>query len=81
MLVGVKGEKIEASRMTVSDPMGKREVIEADTFIIATGATPRQEEWSYLKHIFKSLYFVGDTAGPRGIMEAIAEGNWAGRMI
>lgn len=82
MLVSVKGEKIEGERFIFRDREGKQQVIEADTLIIAAGGSPHQEEWEGLKFKVKDLYFIGDIAEPRGgILEAISEGNRAGRTI
>jgi len=81
MLVGVNGEKIEGKHFIGKDREGKRQVFQADTIILAAGMRPRQEYWACLESKIREVCFVGDVVMPRGILEAIHEGNRAGRTI
>lgn len=81
MLVGANGEKIEEKRFIFKDRKGKRQVCETDTIILAAGMGPHQEYWECLKSKIQDVYFVGDVVMPWGILEAIREGNRAGRGI
>jgi hypothetical protein len=82
LLVGIKGEKAEKKRLFLFNNQGKQQAIEADTFLLAAGETSGLEEWASLeKWDAGRVCWVGDVTGSRGILEAVAQGNFAGRSI
>ncbi len=81
MFSGVKQAKFEAKKIIFDLGGGKETVIETDLVIIAAGRISRQEQWKDLKIKFKNVFFVGDVANPRGILEAVSEGNHVGRNL
>jgi len=81
MHAGVRGEEIEGKRLNFQDHEGKWKALEIDTILLAAGWRPRQEHWASLKSKIPEVYFIGDVAEPRGILESISEGNRAGRML
>ncbi len=81
LVTGITAERVEGKVFLFQDPAGKEQRIEFDTLILAAGRSPGQKAWESLKSKVKDLYFVGDVIESRGIMEAIAEGNQAGRVV
>lgn len=82
MQSGVKGQRIDGKRFMFQDREGKERSIEADTVILAAGGSPNQKKWETLKSRVKDFYLVGDITDPQArILEAISEGNRAGRMV
>jgi len=50
--------------------------------VVAAGVKPDKGEWETLEGRVRDLYFAGDTRDPHGgILEAITEGNRAGRSL
>ena len=79
---GVEGEEFGENRLFIQEAGGRRQGIEADTFILAAGGRSREKEWSALRHEFQGLvYFVGDVTGSQGILEAVSQGNRVGRSL
>ena len=58
-----------------------RETIEADSVIIARGATPNSELFEALKNKVPEVYRIGDCKEPQSISEAIHEGFYVGNKI
>jgi len=82
MYTGIHGERIQGNRFSFQDPGGNEQVLEADTFVVAAGVKPEKGEWEVLEGRVKDLCFAGDIRDPHGgILEAIAEGNRAGRSL
>lgn len=77
MLTGIQYEGVEGSRLVVSKD-GQKQAIEADTFVLATGSRPNDTLVTQLRDKGFPVYAVGDCAGPRNIMEAVADGFKAG---
>jgi 2-enoate reductase len=65
----------------VTDKQGNRQIIEADTIILALGTKPENELVEHIKGDIDELYIVGDCASPRKVGEAIHEGFVAGWRI
>ena len=81
MLTGTKVEEIKDRQGIVTRALGKGETLEFDAIVIATGAKSAAKRWEALKGKVNSIQFVGDCVQPRGIFEAIHEGNKTGRTI
>ncbi|MBN1627576.1 MAG: FAD-dependent oxidoreductase, partial [Deltaproteobacteria bacterium] len=60
---------------------GKREIIPADTIVLATGAKPENSLEKELKAIVGEVYVIGDAASPRKAIDAIREGFLAGLKV
>jgi 2,4-dienoyl-CoA reductase (NADPH2) len=59
----------------------KREIIQADTIVIATGAKAENHLEVELKGLVKEQYVIGDAAGPRKALDAIMEGFMTGLKV
>jgi len=53
---------------------GRREILPADTIVLATGIEPNRELEDSLKRLPSKLYPIGDCASPRQALDAIHEG-------
>ena len=51
-----------------------KRLIEADTVVLATGATPDKELYEKLKETVSEIYCIGDCVEPRKAIDAIREG-------
>jgi 2,4-dienoyl-CoA reductase (NADPH2) len=60
---------------------GVRQLVAADSIVIAAGAVPEQMLFQQLKNKVADIYQAGDCVAPRGIMEAVSEGYRAGMEI
>jgi 2,4-dienoyl-CoA reductase (NADPH2) len=58
-----------------------REIIPADSIVIAAGAKSQNSLGEDLKRIVKEIHIVGDAAGPRKALDAIREGFMAGLRV
>jgi 2,4-dienoyl-CoA reductase-like NADH-dependent reductase (Old Yellow Enzyme family)/thioredoxin reductase len=81
MLTGTKVGEVRDKQVIVTRATGEKEALEFDTVVLAAGAPPAGEPWKALKGKVGSIHFVGDCIQPRGIFEAIHEGNKVGRII
>ena len=81
MLTGVDYKEITDAGVVVQTADGERELVEADTVVLAAGSTPNTELAADLKRAVKRLVFVGDCVEPRTIMEAVEEGFKAGAAV
>ena len=81
MLTGIKSEEITASRIVITDKNGKRQTIEVDTIVLATGAKPDRELLDLLKERVSEIYLAGDCVRPATILEAIHDGFEIGHQI
>ncbi len=59
----------------------KREIIPADSIVIAAGAKPENSLADEIKALGKDLYVIGDANGPRNALDAIREGFLTGLKI
>ena len=59
----------------------KREMIPADTIVIAVGARSENGLEKELKGLVKEIHVIGDAAGPRKALDAIREGFMAGLKV
>ena len=60
---------------------GTRELVPADSIVIAVGAKPQRKLVELLKNLVPEFYIVGDAVKTRNAMEAIKEGFLAGLKI
>ncbi|GAG98370.1 unnamed protein product, partial [marine sediment metagenome] len=74
-------EAVEEEGLLVNTETRTKEVLPADTVVLATGAVVNQELYRELSGRVSEIYLVGDCVEPRCIFEAIAEGFDAGRAI
>ena len=58
----------------VTDYRGKKQLIEADTVILALGAQPNQKLGNQLKKLVTQLYIVGDCTEVRRLPDAVEGG-------
>ncbi len=59
----------------------KRDIIPADSIVIAAGAEPVNSLEDEIKSLVKALYVIGDASGPRKALDAIREGFLTGLKI
>lgn len=81
LLTGVKVGEIAAGKMILTDRDGKKQEIAADTVVLAAGGVPASDAFAELEGKVQKILFAGDAVKARGILEAIEEGNRAGRNI
>jgi 2,4-dienoyl-CoA reductase-like NADH-dependent reductase (Old Yellow Enzyme family)/thioredoxin reductase len=81
MLTKARVEEITSTGIVVTNGDGKRQTIDADNIVLATGAVPNQQLAEILKGRVKELFLIGDAVEPRRIKEAISEGYHTGRKI
>ena len=81
ILTRTRAEAVQAEGLIVSTESRPKQVLPADTIVLATGATPNQELYRQLSGKVPEIYLVGDCVEPRHIVEAIAEGFLASQAI
>ena len=74
LMVDSKVIKITKEGLIVRNKMSKREMINADTIILAVGRHSNNRLSQALKGKIPEVYVVGDLVKPRHILEAISEG-------
>jgi pyruvate/2-oxoglutarate dehydrogenase complex dihydrolipoamide dehydrogenase (E3) component len=74
LMVDSKVVKITKKGLIVRNKMGKREMINADTIVLAVGCHSNNELSQALKGKIPEVHVVGDLVKPRHILEAIGEG-------
>jgi pyruvate/2-oxoglutarate dehydrogenase complex dihydrolipoamide dehydrogenase (E3) component len=81
MLAGVKHQEFNDNSLSLTTKDGDQETIEADTIVIAAGATANNELWEALKDRVPEIHCVGDCVEPGNIYAAISGGYSIGRRI
>jgi len=81
MLTKARVEEITSTGIVVTNGDGKRQTIDADNIVLATGAVPNKQLAEILKGKVKELFLIGDAVEPRRIKEAMSEGYHTGRKI
>lgn len=81
LLTEVRYEEITDRGLVITDKEGKRRTIEADTIVLAAGATPNTELFESLEGKVPEIHLAGDCLKPRRIMDAIHDGARLGREI
>lgn len=74
IFTGVKYEKITERSLVVTTAHGEARVIEADTVVYTSGVKPSTELYESIQGAVPEVYIAGDSANPRGILEAIRDG-------
>jgi len=74
MLTGVTVEVITKEGLTIVDKGGKRQVLKADTVVIAVGSKPDRALFKELMDKVPEFYEIGDCITPRKAIDAIYEG-------
>lgn len=81
MFKGCKYEKITKAGLVIFDAKGERQIIEADTIVIATGFRSDDELAKELTGKVNTFFRIGDCVEPRKIIDAIHEGSQVGYEI
>jgi len=81
MLTGVTYEEITDKGLVITDKEGQRQNIQADTIVLATGATSNTELATELAGQNVALHLIGDCVTPAKIADAIRDGARVGREI
>jgi len=81
IFTGIEYEEITEAGVVIRTGTGERKVVEADTVVLAAGATPNTELLTALQGKVAQVFSVGDCVEPRGIREAVEEGYRAGLQI
>jgi len=74
LLTGVTYERITDEGLVIINQEGQREVIPADTIVIAAGARPNRELAQALQGKLPDIKVIGDAQEPRKLRDAISEG-------
>ncbi len=72
--LGITSEEMTEGGMIIVDKYGKKELLEADTVVLAAGAQPNNELVKELKDKALKVYCIGDAKEPRLIVDAVHEG-------
>jgi thioredoxin reductase len=72
--VSVTSQEVTDQGMVIIDKDGKKQLLEADTIILAAGAEPNNKLFLELQGKVPELYCIGDAQEPRWIIDAIYEG-------
>ncbi|MDY6911590.1 MAG: FAD-dependent oxidoreductase, partial [Chloroflexota bacterium] len=78
-LTGVTYREINDIGVALIMKEGEHKTVEADTVVIAAGATSNNALFKVLEGKVPELHLIGDALEPRGILEAIREGAQVGR--
>jgi pyruvate/2-oxoglutarate dehydrogenase complex dihydrolipoamide dehydrogenase (E3) component len=79
---GKRLESVQSNGVTIIDKYGKREEIQADSVVIATGFTPNRNLITGLEsQPGFEVYEVGDCVEPRKIFDAIHEAYYSALLI
>lgn len=81
ILTEVRYEGIDQCGVAATTADGERRLVEADTVVIAAGATPARELAVALEGRVPTLKLLGDAVQPRRFLEAIHEGMVAGLTV
>lgn len=73
LITEVKYEEVTPRGLVVTTKEGKREIIEADTIVLAAGAIPNRKLSEELKEKVPEIHLIGDCVKPRTIRNAIAD--------
>ncbi len=74
LLPGIRYNEVTPEGLVVTTKEGERKTIEADTIVLAAGATPDKELYQEIKGKVPEVHLAGDCVEPRTIRDAIAEG-------
>jgi 2,4-dienoyl-CoA reductase-like NADH-dependent reductase (Old Yellow Enzyme family)/thioredoxin reductase len=69
-----RAEAVTEEGLIITTVTGQRDILAADTIVLASGVTPDQSLYEEISGKVPEIYQIGDCVTPRGLMEAIAEG-------
>jgi pyruvate/2-oxoglutarate dehydrogenase complex dihydrolipoamide dehydrogenase (E3) component len=69
-----RAEAVTEEGLIITTVTGQRDILAADTIVLASGVTPDQSLYEEISGKVPEIYQTGDCVTPRGLMEAIAEG-------
>jgi pyruvate/2-oxoglutarate dehydrogenase complex dihydrolipoamide dehydrogenase (E3) component len=78
LLASTTCEEIKEGSVLVTTGEGKKEIVPADTVIIAAGYAANDRLYKALEGKVSEIYCIGNSAKPRRIFEANSEGYQAG---
>jgi NADPH-dependent 2,4-dienoyl-CoA reductase/sulfur reductase-like enzyme len=81
LLTATKAAEISDEGIALLDSEGRTSSYVADTIVLATGVTSRNELMDQFKGFARELYVIGDAAKPRNALFALREGAEVGRKI
>ncbi len=81
ILTNLQIEEIRKDGVVISQGKWKREILEPDNIVMATGATPNNRLYEELKKSWTNVYVIGDCVEARTALEAIYEGSRIAREI
>ncbi|MBI4519923.1 MAG: FAD-dependent oxidoreductase [Gemmatimonadetes bacterium] len=81
MIAGVTYGAVTSAGLTITTRGGTTELLEADTIVLAVGATGNQDLARALAGSIDEIHLAGDCIEPRNIREAIADGARVGRLV
>ena len=81
ILTSTRVEKILEKGVEVVDSKGQKQVLDADTVVLAMGNKPNRELADELKEKVSRIFTVGDCLEPRRLIEAIYEATNAACLI
>lgn len=79
LITGITYESVTADGVNITDSQGVRQLIEANTIVLAAGSLPNDKLARQLEKAGIEVRTAGDCVRPAGIMEAIRDGFMAGR--
>lgn len=74
ILLGVQYKEINDQGVVITTKDGQRQVVGADTVVLAAGSDPEAGLQQALKGKVKELYLAGDCVKPRNLASAVSEG-------
>lgn len=80
VITGAVAEEIKPSGVYIKKGE-QRELVEADTVVMAVGSRPESSLCEMLKENVKEIYMVGDAVSPRKALDAIYDGFTAGEVL
>jgi len=81
VLTEIRYNEVTPEGLVVTTKEGERKTIEADTIVLAAGATPDKKLYEEIKGKVSNTDLAGDCVEPRTIREAIADGYRIGLEI
>jgi pyruvate/2-oxoglutarate dehydrogenase complex dihydrolipoamide dehydrogenase (E3) component len=81
LLAEVRYHEIIPGGIVVTTKEGKKKTIEADTIVLAAGASPEKKLYENIKDEVPEIHCIGDCSAPRTIRDAIADGYRTGLEI
>jgi NADPH-dependent 2,4-dienoyl-CoA reductase/sulfur reductase-like enzyme len=81
LLPEIRYNEVTSDGLVVTTKEGEKKTIEADTIVLAAGATPDQKLYEDIKGRVAEVHCIGDCIAPRKIREAITEGYRIGSEI